>query len=156
MFISGCSHIAVASQSQSQLWTRINTMLHGVAWLSHSQSHHSHTCEECLRCSPFLHTYDGLSVDRYVCPAKMFLCYQATKLVAVLLRVARVTAGLAESNGSLLLGLWLTSPAGWLSSTGISSGTLHSVIVYGLPLPLLFVLCALLCSCSNATCINKM
>jgi len=31
--------------------------------------------------------------------------HQAPKLVAALLRVARVTAGLAESNGSLLSGL---------------------------------------------------
>jgi len=31
--------------------------------------------------------------------------HQAAKLVAAFLRVARVTAGLAESNGSLLLGL---------------------------------------------------
>ena len=31
--------------------------------------------------------------------------HQAAKLVAALLRVAGVTAGLAESNGSLLLGL---------------------------------------------------
>jgi len=31
--------------------------------------------------------------------------HQAAKLVAALLRVARVTAGLVESNGSLLLGL---------------------------------------------------
>ena len=31
--------------------------------------------------------------------------HQAAKLVAVLLRVVRVTAGLAESNGSLPLGL---------------------------------------------------
>jgi len=31
--------------------------------------------------------------------------HQAAKLVAALLRVARVTAGLAESNGSLRLGL---------------------------------------------------
>ena len=31
--------------------------------------------------------------------------HQATKLVAALLRVARVTAGLAESNGSLPPGL---------------------------------------------------
>ena len=31
--------------------------------------------------------------------------HQAAKLVAALLRVARVTAGLAESNGSLLPGL---------------------------------------------------
>ena len=58
--------------------------------------------------------------------------HQAAKLVAALLRVARVTAGLAESNGSLPPGLWLTSPAGWLPRTGISSGTLRSVIEYGL------------------------
>jgi len=38
--------------------------------------------------------------------------HQAAKLVAALLRAAGVTAGLAESIGSLLLGLWLTSPAG--------------------------------------------
>jgi len=31
--------------------------------------------------------------------------HQAAKLVAALLRIARVTAGLAESNGSLLPGL---------------------------------------------------
>jgi len=46
---------------------------------------------------------------------------------------------LVESNGSLLLGLWLTSPTGWLPRTEISSGTLHSVIEYGLPLPLPFI-----------------
>ena len=60
--------------------------------------------------------------------------HQAAKLVAALLSVAGVTAGLAESNGSLPPGLWLTSPAGWLRRTGISSGTLHSVIEYELPL----------------------
>jgi len=63
--------------------------------------------------------------------------HQAAKLVAALLRAPRVTVGLAESNGSLPPGLWLTSPAGWLQRTGISSGTLRSVIKYGLPLPLL-------------------
>ena len=61
--------------------------------------------------------------------------HQAAKLVAALLRVAGVTAGLAESNGSLPPGLWLTSSAGWLPRTAISSGTLRSVIEYGLPLP---------------------
>jgi len=61
--------------------------------------------------------------------------HQATKLVAALLRVVGVTAGLVESNGSLPPGLWLTSPADWLSRTGISSGTLRSVIEDGLPLP---------------------
>jgi len=35
-----------------------------------------------------------------------------------------VTAGLAESNGSLPPGLWLQLPAGWLPRTGISCGTL--------------------------------
>jgi len=34
---------------------------------------------------------------------------QAAKLVAALLRDARVTAGLMESNGSLPPGLWLTT-----------------------------------------------
>ena len=64
--------------------------------------------------------------------------HQAAKFVAALalLRVAEVTAGLAESNGSLPPGLWLTSPAGWLPRTGISSGTLRSAVEYGLPLPL--------------------
>ena len=38
--------------------------------------------------------------------------HQAAKLVAALLRVAKVTAGLAESDGSLPPGLRLTSPAG--------------------------------------------
>ena len=56
------------------------------------------------------------------------------KLVAALLRVAVVTAGLAESNGSLPPGLWLTSLAGWLPRTRISCGILRSVIEYGLPL----------------------
>jgi len=60
--------------------------------------------------------------------------HQAPKLVAALLRVAGVTVGLAESNGGLPPGLWLTSPAGWLPRIGISSGTLCSVIEYGLPL----------------------
>jgi len=45
----------------------------------------------------------------------------------------KVNAGLAESNGSLPRGLWLTSPAGWLPRTGISSGTLRSAVEYGLP-----------------------
>ena len=63
--------------------------------------------------------------------------HQAAKLVAALLRIARVTAGLAESNGSLPSVLWLTLPAGWLPRTGISSGTLRSAIEYGLALPFL-------------------
>ena len=59
--------------------------------------------------------------------------HQAAKFVVALLRVAGVTAGLAESNGSLPPGLWVASPAGWLPRTGISSGTQRSVIEYGLP-----------------------
>ena len=38
--------------------------------------------------------------------------HHAETLVAALLRVAGVTAGLAESNGNLPPGLYLTSPAG--------------------------------------------
>ena len=56
--------------------------------------------------------------------------HQPAKLVAALLRIAGVTASLAESNGSLPPGLWLTSPAGWLPRTGINSGALRSVIEY--------------------------
>jgi len=63
--------------------------------------------------------------------------HRAVKFVAALLSVAEVTSGLAEGNGSLPPGLWLTSPAGWLRRTGISSGTLRSVIEYWLPLPFL-------------------
>jgi len=36
--------------------------------------------------------------------------HQAAKLVTTLLRIAGVTAGLAESNGSIPSGLWFTSP----------------------------------------------
>ena len=80
--------------------------------------------------------------------------HQAAKSVAALLRVARVTAGLAESNGSLPPGLWLTSPAGWLPRAGVSSGTLRSAVEYGLPLPFhkfclfsLYFFCCLLSMC---------
>ena len=59
--------------------------------------------------------------------------HQAAKLVAALLRVARVNAGLAESNGSLPPGLWLTSPAGWLPRTGISARQLSLGYLYLLP-----------------------
>jgi len=52
-------------------------------------------------------------------------------------QVANLVAALL-SNGSLLPGLWLTPSAGWLPRTGISSGTLRSVIDYALPLPLPF------------------
>ena len=62
--------------------------------------------------------------------------HQAAKLVAALLRVAGVTAGLAESNG--ITGLWFTSPTGWQPRTGISPGTLRSVIECGLPLLSIF------------------
>ena len=59
----------------------------------------------------------------------------AAKLVATLLRVAGVTADLAESNVNLPPGLWLASRAGCLPRTGISAWILHSIIEYGLPLP---------------------
>jgi len=66
-------------------------------------------------------------------PSVPLFTKQQNWLVAALLRIAGVTAGLAESNGSLPSGLLFTSPAGWLPRTGISSNC--SVIEYGLPLP---------------------
>jgi len=67
--------------------------------------------------------------------------HQAAKLVAALLRVVGVTAGLPP-------GLWLASSAGWLPRTGISSGTLRSVIEYGLPLPFLWIQFACMARCN--------
>ena len=49
-------------------------------------------------------TLSGNSLRQAV-PTHRVSVHQATKLVAALLRVARVTAGLAESNGSLQPGL---------------------------------------------------
>jgi len=66
------------------------------------------------------------------------LCSPGSEIVTGL-RVGKVTAGLAESNGSLPPDLWLTSPARWLPRTGISSGTLRSAMEYGLPWPFYFV-----------------
>ena len=72
--------------------------------------------------------------------------HQSAKPVAAHLRVVRVTAGLAESSGSLPSGLWLTSPAGWLPSrpTGIGSA-----IEYGLPL-LFYVIKAFFIFCQRS------
>jgi len=49
-------------------------------------------------------TLSGNSLGQTVHTHRAFV-HQAAKLVAALLRVARVTVGLAESNGSLLPGL---------------------------------------------------
>jgi len=56
--------------------------------------------------------------------------HQAAKLVAAFLMVARVTAGLAESNDSYTAG-FMTH----VTCTLISSGTLRSAVEHGLPLP---------------------
>ena len=48
---------------------------------------------------------------------------------------------LVESNDSLPPGLWLQSPGGWLPGTGISSGTLYTLVSsMGLSLPYLLIL----------------
>ena len=51
--------------------------------------------------------YNGMSGNslRQTVHTHCVSVHQAAKLLAALLRVARVTAGLAESNGSLPLGL---------------------------------------------------
>ena len=53
--------------------------------------------------------------------------HQAAKSVAALLRVAGVTAGLAESNGSLPPGLWLTSHVGRLTAKNRDQLRNHSL-----------------------------
>ena len=73
--------------------------------------------------------------------------HQAAKLVAALLRVARVTASLVEINGSLPPGLWLMSPADWLPRTGISSGTLCSMGYISESLYYTQCVCACACVC---------
>ena len=62
-------------------------------------------------------------------------CCRSTASARQRTTVESTFAGLVESNGSLPPGLWLTSPAGWLPGTGISSGTLRSAVEYGLPSP---------------------
>ena len=60
--------------------------------------------------------------------------HQAAKLVAVLLRVAMVTAGLTESNGSACRRVYDSRHLqADCKKTGISCGTLRSVIEYWLP-----------------------
>jgi len=56
-------------------------------------------------------TLSGNSLRQTVHTHRAYV-HQAAKLVAALLRVAMVTAGLAESNGSLPPGFGLMSPAG--------------------------------------------
>ena len=70
-------------------------------------------------------------------PACWPLGYRATPDTTIKIMSAaacryKKTAGLAESYGSLPPGLWFTLTAGWLPRTRISSGTLCSVIKYGL------------------------
>jgi len=62
-------------------------------------------------------TLSGNSLTQTVHTHRAYV-HQAAKLVAALLRVATVTAGLAESIGSLPPGSLLTSPADWLSKPG--------------------------------------
>ena len=77
----------------------------------------------CCREQPWascLHTCASVSKQYNLVPANRQWC-----LVA-----GEVNTGLTESNGSLLLGLWLQLPAGWLPRTGIGSGTLRSFRVW--------------------------
>jgi len=63
--------------------------------------------------------------------------HQAAKLVAALPRAAWVTAGQAE-RWQPTTGFMTHIICRLTARTGISSGTLHSVIEYGLPLPFYF------------------
>jgi len=104
----------------------------GVGWLGSRVSYRTGLRRRRARVQIAVATLSGNSL-RQTIHTHCASVHQAAKLVAALLRVAEVTAGLVKSNGSLPPGLWLTSPAGWLPRTGISSGTLRLVIEYGLP-----------------------
>ena len=68
------------------------------------------------------------------CSHPSCLCSPSSKTGSSPLKGCRGNCRPAESNGILPPGLWLKPPAGWLPRTGISSGTLRSVIEYGPPL----------------------
>ena len=75
-------------------------------------------------------TISRTALTSLLCSASSLGCQSVT---------ARICEGNCRPGGkySLPPGLWLTSPVSWLPSTGISSGTLRSVIEYRLPLPFL-------------------
>jgi len=116
-----------------------------LAWLN-QQFYHDRLCTggsvaEWLACWTQAQKGLGWNRSRYAvwqqsqanCSHPSCLCSPNSEIGSSPLKGCGVTAGLAESNGSLPPGLWLTSPAGWLPRTGISSGTLRSVLEYGLP-----------------------
>ena len=124
-------HMLATYTSRRDYWVRVVTTGGSVAeWLA------CWTQAQKARVQIAVATLSGNSL-RQTAHTHCASVHQSAKLVAALLRVAGVTAGLAESNGSLPSGLWFTSPAGWLPRTGISSENLRSVIEYWLPLPFL-------------------
>ena len=105
----------------------------GYTWIFATFCMSSSGRQHCTRESYFNYQENALYLSgvRQIVRTHRASVHQAAKLVVLQwMFSAEVTAGLAESNGSLPPGLWLTSPAGWLPRTGISSGTLRSVIEY--------------------------
>jgi len=93
---AGGQHTQRRSQDGSSVWRT------PIAWLA---------CWTQARVQIAAATLSGNSPRKTVHTHRVSV-HQAAKLAAALLRVAGVTAGLAESNGSLPPGLLLTSPAG--------------------------------------------
>ena len=56
------------------------------------------------------------------------VCSPISEIGSSPLKGCRVIADLAESNGSLSPGLWLTSPAGWLQRTGLRNPMLGNPV----------------------------
>jgi len=127
---------AFICHERKSLWTSNNVHLHKLRWLV-AEWLACWTQAQKARVQIAVATLSVNSLRQTVHTHRASVHPQAAKLVAALLRVAGITAGLAKSNGSLPPGLWLTSPAGWLPRTWISYGTLRSVIEYGLLLPFL-------------------
>ena len=98
------------------------------SWLSVCMTlsfyYYSLGCTACQNCK-----------DTAYCESCSMVCLSVYWSIEMLFAVCAHKGPRVESNGSPLLGLWLTSPAGWLPRTRISCRTLCSVLKYGLPLP---------------------
>ena len=153
--VNWCNFVAAEwlarwSQAQKYAGTHIGWV---VVLSQHNNSPNSfHTalnCGSCVVTTPQLPQcciVNWVKVGRCVPPYRRawvqiapILRLQTAKLVAALLRVARVTAGLAESNGSLPPGLWLTVTCRLTAKNRDQlRNPIRSAIECGLPLPYWF------------------
>jgi len=83
------------------------------------------------------------------CSHPLCLCSPSSDIGSSPLKGCEGNCRPGGSNGSLPPVLWLSSSAGWLPRTGISSGTPRSVIEYGLPFFRYYVAASLCVACQS-------